>query len=213
MERKLGIRFISEFALSTGIGDGHLADSTVARDHEGIPCLPGRAIKGALREGAWLLSRRLPRLGLERPLRILFGTRSQDLATNESGALTVSQGLLERGMRDILLGVPREERELQVRDLLTTRTQTALEPGKATVKRGSLRVIECGMPGLRFESRIEVDDSCGIDPQWLWQYLRCACAATKGMGSSRSRGLGICELTLEGLSGEPLVLPAAYKEA
>lgn len=39
------------------MGDGFLSDSMLVRDSNGIIYIPGRAVKGALREGATFLNK------------------------------------------------------------------------------------------------------------------------------------------------------------
>ena len=57
MRSKLTVTFLSDWQISSGIGDGYLADSMLVRNDKGLPYIPGRALKGALREGAWILSK------------------------------------------------------------------------------------------------------------------------------------------------------------
>uniref|UniRef100_UPI00402ABD69 RAMP superfamily CRISPR-associated protein n=1 Tax=Succinivibrio sp. TaxID=2053619 RepID=UPI00402ABD69 len=57
MLRKIVIKFLSEWQVSSGIGDGYLADNKISRDSDGVPYIPGRAVKGARRDRANLLGR------------------------------------------------------------------------------------------------------------------------------------------------------------
>lgn len=52
MKLHIKINFLSDYMISSGMGDGFLSDSMLVRDSNGIIYIPGRAVKGALREGA-----------------------------------------------------------------------------------------------------------------------------------------------------------------
>lgn len=89
MLRKIVIKFLSEWQVSSGIGDGYLADNKISRDSDGFPYIPGRAVKGALREGANLLARCEGRDDLKKVNEIIFGTASQDDKVNQAGIIRV----------------------------------------------------------------------------------------------------------------------------
>ncbi len=191
---KLTIRFLSDYSVGSGIGDGYHADSLIARDQDDIPYLPGRAIKGALREGAALISRY--QKDFKKIDELFFGTRSYDSDTNKSGIISVSSGRLSNDLRQLLLSYEGQERQEMVANLVQIRAQTALEENKQT-KKGSLRGIECGVAGLEYEADISCEIPDGYDRQFTEQYLFCVCAAAKGMGYGRSRGFGEAEYTLQ----------------
>lgn len=48
--RRLRFEFLSYWQVSSGLGHEAAADSVVARDRDGLPLLPGKTIKGLLRE-------------------------------------------------------------------------------------------------------------------------------------------------------------------
>ena len=207
------ITFYSDWQIASGVGDGYLADSYLCRDAEGFLYLPGRAVKGALREGAH-------RLGLARPdlaqcETLFFGSRSQGEGFNKSGALTVGEAKLPEEVLSALRAVNPAERAIFMRDLTLLRSQTALENG--TAKNASLRTQECGIAGMTFEGTLEVttrlfmtsEQQCP-DEAWLKGYLAAVCAASKSMGSGRSRGLGQCTIALAASATQVVSLPASF---
>lgn len=209
MNRVVAITFLTEYTVSSGLGDGHWADNRLVRDHRGLPCLPGRAVKGALREGAWRLGQCRKDLALVETL--LWGTLSTRTSiANRQGILRVGNGQLPKPMEDLFMAVDEAEREALVRDMTVRRTQTALDNGQ--VRDGTLRTIECGIPGTVFHARLEIPDGvipdC-LDKSWLETYLRCVCAAVKSIGANRSRGLGRCrvEFVPDRKKGERVTLP------
>lgn len=213
IRRTVRVVFTGEFCLGSGLGDGHLADTFLARDHEGFPCVPGRSFKGALRESAWRMG--LARADLRLVEEILWGTRSTATETNRSGLLRVGQGRLAEDLRRLLTKMDRNEREATVRDMTVHRVQTALENGQ--VKEGSLRTLECGIPGLAFFADLEIAHNrpAAMDGPWLDAYLACVCAGLKSMGGGRSRGLGRCRAALVGdtRTGGPALPPKLDEKA
>lgn len=191
MRQTIYITFTSCWQLGSGFGDGYKSDSTMLRDEEGLLRLSGRTLKGALREGANRLSR--CREDLAKAEKIIFGTNVSEDANNKSGLIRVSAGLLNAGLRQALLQNKGGEDILE--DLLCKRKQTALDAEKQ-IKKGSLRTIECGIPGVQFEATVSIENS-NIDEKWIYQYLKAVCAAVKSMGSNRSRGLGSCVVSLK----------------
>lgn len=191
MKHTIYITFSSCWQLGSGYGDGYKSDSTMLRDEEGLLRLSGRTLKGALREGAARLSR--CRDDLKKAEEIVFGTNSAEDKNNQSGLIRVSAGLLNAGLRQALLQNTGCEDILE--DLLCRRKQTALDSEKQ-IKKGSLRTIECGIPGIQFEATVSIENS-NIDEKWIYQYLKAVCAAVKSIGSNRSRGLGSCIITLK----------------
>ena len=204
MEDILRIRFLSEWHCGSGLGESHLADAVLNRDAEGIPFITGRAVKGALREGAWRLSKISGREDLGMDLvKELWGGPSEG---NEAspGRIFVSSAALPSDVREWLLGMDADMRAESVQLLLTRRAQTSIENG--SVKKGSLRTMECGMPGLEFEAKVFID-APGTAEAWIRHYLAAVCSAVKSMGANRARGLGLCRLTLAGMQGRNISLP------
>jgi len=190
----LRVRFLSDWRIGSGLGDGSLADEILNRDADGLPTISGRALKGALREGAWRLG--LCRDDLARLEDRLWGSRSTAKISNNPGSITVGTGHLPGDIRSWLLSCPLSEREKLVGDMTFVRAQTALNE-KGTVVPHSLRTMECGIAGMSFESIIRVD-APWIDEYWLRHYMSAVCAAVKSMGADRSRGLGACEFCIDG---------------
>lgn len=196
-EYELKIDFISDWHIGSGLGDGAIADSILNRDANGLPWIPGRAIKGALREGAWRLA--LCRKDLEELVSYLWGSNSQDKISNQPGRLAVGPGKLPDDLANWLLGQDRGTRAEFVSDMTIIRKQTALDANRM-VKPHSLRAIECGIPGLYFTSSLSIEAS-ELKDDWLRPYLAAVCASVKSIGGDRARGLGRCKFSI-GASGE-----------
>jgi CRISPR/Cas system CSM-associated protein Csm3 (group 7 of RAMP superfamily) len=211
MKSKLTIIFTSDWQISSGIGDGHWADSMLVRNERGLPYIPGRALKGALREGAWFLTKS-GRRDLCAALDLFFGTRSSGTQreVNEPGITYVRSAQLPPAFISLF---PKDCAAFDglVADLTCSRIQTALENGQ--VKAGSLRTAECGIPGLFFDSELEVDTmGLKVSEKWVKDYFTAVCAAVRSMGANRSRGLGCCRLRLDDSNPQRVMLPEEVED-
>lgn len=202
-ETKITISFLSDWHTGSGLGDGAIADSILNRDVNGVPYLPGRSIKGALREGAWRLGQ--CRTDLAKMPDYLWGTHSQAHVSNSPGKITVGSGQLPQDIYNWLAACPPETRRQYVADMTMLRRQTALGKDKM-VEPHSLRTIECGIPGVFFQSFVTID-APALDQEWLGKYFAAVCAAVKSMGADRARGLGACSISAAGCEMKRIELP------
>lgn len=201
-EKKISITFLSDWHVGSGLGSGPAADSILCRDIDGLPILPGRAIKGALREGAWRLG--MCRDDLASVINFLWGSDSAERLDNTPARIRVGLGRLPEDIEAWLLARDREKRDLYVEDMTILRAQTALDKNKMVVPH-SLRSMECGIAGLCFTTNV-VMDAPDLEDSWLDAYLAAVCGAVKSMGAERARGMGLCRIEPLGGSGA-LTLP------
>lgn len=200
----LEIRFLSDWHVGSGLGDGAIADAVLTRDAYGIPVIPGTAIKGALREGAWRLALALPEYAALPDC--LFGTASSKRVSNQPGLLAFERGQLDGDLRKWLRS--RGDLKEFIQDMTLVRQQTRLDANKI-VESGSLRSTEFGIPGLVFTSSVAANLPESVWP-WLENYLAAICACVKSIGGYRSRGIGRCRIELAGAKAAtmPGPLPA-----
>ena len=210
MQRKIVIKFLSDWQVSSGIGDGYLSDNKISRDTDGFPYISGRAIKGALREGANLLGRCDGREDLKKVNEIIFGTASQDDKINQSGLIRVGGAHLEEDLISLLKRLDETEREDSLKDMFSYRSETKLKDDKQ-VSEGSLRRLECGIPEIELEADIEIENHSSLSEKWLDLYLTAVCAAVNSIGGGRSRGLGKCKITVKGSAQSRVELPEVLK--
>lgn len=198
MRKEYSIAFISDWHVGSGLGDGYTADAALTRDAGGLPVLGGRAVKGALREGARRLG--LCRQDLHDCEELFFGTNSAKRVRNTPGRIRVSAAVLPESVRRLLDAAEGQERLDLLRHMTTHRSRTALENG--TAKKGSLRTVECGIMHMSFHGHLELDlRGLDISESWAAGYLHALCAAVKSMGGYRSRGFGRCRMRLDGHPG------------
>ena len=186
------VTFLSDWHISSGLGDSYRADAVLMRDADGFPYIPGRALKGALREGARRLGQ--CREDLRKAEFFFWGSRSDDPDANISGRLRVSAATLPASLKQQLAGLP--DAKILQDDLTILHWQTALAP-EGIVQPGSLRTTECAIAGLELEAELTAFPSPQTDENWVRSYFAAVCAAVKSIGGKRSRGFGQCKVSVD----------------
>jgi len=192
----------------TGRGAGAELDAVVIRTAEGLPLLPGRTVKGLLRD-AVDLAEQTTGVGAGTAVR-LFGTDVERKGENkgkrgerekalEEARFTTEAGQLAVGSAELGLGEAREQwrkwaaskeggaaAERLFRPFASTKID---DRGVAANK--TLRAIELAVPMTLFAEVTGPDDA-----PWV-EAVRTACAYIDALGSHRNRGLGRVVVTLE----------------
>lgn len=175
----------------TGVGFAAHLDEVAHRDAQGLPELPGRTVKGLLRDAV----RRAGQLGwcdTELATR-LFGLRdTEGDGRTEPGCLRVGSARLPKAERDWLAG--QDGREARG-ELFSEISSTAIDGDTGTAADHSLRGIEVVLP-VRLQARIGLIPGQSAPEGWE-SALKLALPLVRAVGSGRSRGLGKATLTLE----------------
>jgi CRISPR/Cas system CSM-associated protein Csm3 (group 7 of RAMP superfamily) len=190
MRGKIAIKFLSDWIVSSGLGDGSRADQVLVRDENGLLFLPGRSVKGILREASRELEAAASGTQDGMTDKVFGGNKSG--ATRNPGIIRVGRGELEDDPRKVLNVLTEADRRLFVTDLTVVRSQTAISEDTGTAKDKSLRRIECGVPGITFISNVEIEEK-DVDSMDYASYLGKVCRMVRVMGAGRYRGLGRCE--------------------
>lgn len=172
----------------TGRGAGTTLDAVTHRGSDQLPALPGRSVKGMLRDSVNRAAA-LNWFGDHDPTAALFGWRPAQPGevrpdfSPARGCLRISDATLPPAERDYLTGQP---------DLCSALYQhhysTAIEHGSGVAKQGSLRGIEVVVP---LQLYCEVSLVPGIEPPQQWRdYLTTALPLLRAIGGHRNRGLG-----------------------
>ena len=171
---KYTIRFYSEWHCGSGLGAGADVDALVVKDRQNMPFVPGKTIKGLLREG-------VEELSLLPPDRInkLFGhvdanthqmTEGCLYFTNASLSESESDAIINRGLREFLYN---------------TKVSTAIDDEGVALD-NTLRSIETVVPCDLFAAILDVpDEDVAV--------LKDAMRYVKRIGMNRNRGLGRCD--------------------
>ena len=201
MQLCLDLQFLSDWHVSSGLGGGYRTDAELNRDSDGLPFISGRALKGALREGARCLG--LCRQDLREAEFFFWGSRSLSEESNQSGRIRVSSAHFPDSVCELLRSCTDLEEIIQ--DLTIQRQQTAVDD-KGIVVPHSLRSIECGMAGITLEARLDILEPLNSEA-WSRAYFIAVCAAVRSVGGHRSRGLGRCRLSVRGAESHVVIPP------
>ena len=179
------VEISSYWHAGSGAGRGADVDALVLKGRDGIPYLPGRTLKGLLREGMAVCEE----LGHISPGRTdaLFGKPAPEGRGDGSvpGALIVSGAALPEAER---LWLASKEGH-GAREALFDRFASTRISEDGTAEDCTLRAIELCIP-LTLHAEVEGPPDAQAD-------LEKACSFVRGLGSHRSRGLGRCRLSIE----------------
>ena len=205
--RYLKFSLSSYWRVSSGKGAAAVADSLVLRDGDGLPVLPGKAVKGLLRDAMEMatLSGAVTKNRVER----WFGSSLPGHSSGEGG--DDQERLLEQGRfssREGELwfgsatlptawtnwarasGSGNETQDI-LGALFSLQASTAIDDD-GTAKEGSLRVAEVAVP-MELTAQVR---GPGGDLSWL-DDLRVSLPLLRALGSRRNRGFGRVDVSLE----------------
>ena len=176
-QARITFRFLSYWHAGTGRGEGARLDAVVARDADGLPLLPGRSVKGLMREGVQLLEDggHVPGGTTAR----LFGAAADEHGRrfdSSPGELRFSDAVLNDPSVKQLSA---EDRRGLFDEVASTRIA---ENGLADDE--TLRRIEVAVP-LTLEAVAESETT----NNWI-QVLQLAAPLVRAAGSGRHRGFG-----------------------
>lgn len=194
-----------------GRSSGHHLDALCERDHDGLPVLPGKQLKGLLRHGVrlaeswgWLVHHPLPVGPATSHQDLLFGSMTQQIDRQETqpGILLFESARLPEADRRVIAGVAPELKDSLFGELFSTAIN---EDGSALAQslRGTEVAIPCTLhapletavtalePALREQQESYIKAGSG------WQILEICLPLLDHVGAHRSRGLGEARLELE----------------
>ncbi|MBF0305381.1 MAG: hypothetical protein HQL41_07015 [Alphaproteobacteria bacterium] len=173
----------------TGKGVRGHVDASPVRSPEGLPYLPGRTVRGLVREALTLTSSLQPELV---PAQAPFWFCGRGMGDDDRVAPGRSRYLTEPGhARFHDATMPREWRRWSARQpemiehMYEVLSATAI--AESGLARGqTLRSIEVAPP-LELWARVRIEEP----PDWSWrQALEWSVPLIRGLGSGRNRGLG-----------------------
>lgn len=201
----LHIDFKNYWHVGGGRGGGAVVDAIVHRDSSGLPVVPGRHLKGLLRDAlerasAWGWFDGQPEA--QNLTAQLFGERSESDASNQSneksqnprpGSLRISDARLPA---DLSSWLAENKGGAHLRPLLFRPLyQTAVDHHTGSAKNRSLRGIEATVP-IALAAHIDIVP--GYEPPANWpNYLCQVLPLIDAIGAYRTRGLGRAVLALE----------------
>lgn len=176
------IRFFSDWHCGSGLCSGADVDELALKDSRRLPYIPGRTLKGLLREAACVLGTWDPSWQTFR--KTCFGEQSDPTSPlSEQGCCYFSDAVLSARLQN---SIAVDERKAQA--LFRKISSTAIdENGQA--KEHSLRKIEVAVPLSLFA---EIDGCRDEDIPKMRQCMQWI----KRMGSDRHRGFGRCQFSV-----------------
>lgn len=183
----LEIKLLSYWHAGSGFGRGADVDALVLKDRNDLPFLPGRTLKGLLREAMMCCeeSGAVPAGVVER----LFGKAAKkgEYTGSIPGTLAFDNAVLPSKEREWLASSDARRARSALYDSFAS---TSLDKDGVARDR-TLRTIELCVPVVLTAAihGIPRDDETDM-------HLRKACSLLRSVGSHRTRGLGRCECTL-----------------
>lgn len=181
-----------------GRGRGAVLDAVTHRDSAGLPVLPGRHLKGLLRD-ALERADEFGWDGFSGLANRLFGERSTPDSPPDPGVIRVSDGELPAPMR-AWLRQP-EQRSRLVPHLYRALYATAVDPMSGTAKDKTLRGIEVVVPVQLYAVLEPIPGRQEAPAAWA-EHLAKALPLIDAIGALRTRGLGRAVLTLTAAPAE-----------
>lgn len=199
---RLEIRLFDYWHAGTGRGSGPVVDAEVARTPAGLPYLPGKTVRGLLREGVQLAEESgLPEVPAGTTER-LFGKPPQAMEKAEVGSLpdvASEEGVVR--VSDATLGrkyeIWAEQAEAAVAESLFEEVAATAIDEMGQVKPKTLRVIEVAVP-VDLEATLYLPADDAETPRQLAAGL----GFLRGLGTQRRRGLGRARFALPDLQQE-----------
>ena len=181
--RTLTINILEAWSAGSGKAEGAFLDAVPALDADGLPYLPGRTLRGLLREAILRLDEAGGcRAGLASTL---FGSRSsgQDRYTTSPGLLRVDSARLPVAVRSHL----QQHTKLKA-GLFHDVFQTAIDDITGVARSRSLRSARLAVPMTLWANIVALKPVTAEQ----WAALEASLAWLDGVGNGRTRGLGRC---------------------
>lgn len=179
MDIQFKIEFFSNWHCGSGLAAGADVDALVVKDTDGLPYVPGKTIKGLLREAAEELD------GNSDMVKKIFGISGDaKLSTNDDkrvGESFFGNAILPEGPAILASNLTPH--------LYQTFSSTAIDEKSGIAKDNSLRRIETVVPcNLEGEIRNVPEGGSAL--------LEEAMQLIKRMGTGRNRGYGRCKISV-----------------
>lgn len=192
-EIKYKIEFLSYWHIGSGISGGVDADAVVLRDKDGLPYIPGKTIKGHLRDALQTiadLNSDVVDIGF---INKWFGNEGGRNNKALSGSLFFENAYLSQTFVDKIR--KDEKPESLKRFLFQTISFTAIDNDNGSAEKGSLRSVEVCVP-LTLYGRIILSDVSVDYYSEIKEKLSIGMGMIGNMGAFRNRGFGKCGITL-----------------
>ncbi|MGR5067556.1 RAMP superfamily CRISPR-associated protein [Vibrio alfacsensis] len=193
---KLRLQFDIQSFWHVGSGEegGAYADSLMLKDRNGLPYLPGRAVKGLLRNAFSIAESNRWFQAPEEHISLtdyIFGSEGENLEAQ--GLLTINSASLAQAERDFFL-----TNHGAAEQLFSVHFSTAINE-RGVAQKGSLRSMEVAVPmTLHCEIDIQTTEFKPLlETETIKSWIKVICPLISEFGAKRSRGYGHVVVTAE----------------
>jgi CRISPR/Cas system CSM-associated protein Csm3 (group 7 of RAMP superfamily) len=177
------IKFYSEWHCGSGLSAGADTDALVLKDKDGLPYIPGKTLKGLLREAAEeILSIRGKQSEI---ISRAFGHFDEKDCFSQ-GTLFFTNATLNKEEREAIISEG-------LKPFLYSRVASTAIDDNGIAQDGSLRSMETVLP-CTLDGCIRVPEGVGAE---LKSLLEDAMHYVKCLGVNRNRGLGRCDIMIK----------------
>lgn len=182
MNIRYKLEFFSYWHCGSGLSAGADVDLLTIKDEEDLPFVPGKTIKGLLRESSETLASLAPdKYPAQDEIEKIFG-KTNDGSSMFQGCAFFSNAEFPKEDKDFML------RKGYVRSLFTSVSTTAIDEN-GIAKEHSLRRTQVALPCVLSGEILNLPDGCG-------KLMADSMAFVKRLGANRNRGLGRCRFTI-----------------
>jgi CRISPR/Cas system CSM-associated protein Csm3 (group 7 of RAMP superfamily) len=184
MKIKYRITFHSPWHCGSGEARGADLDAVVLRDNEGFPYIPGKTMKGIIKDGM------LDSLGRDDPDDTIFRLFGKETKDGNQAEWDGKKGLChftDASFSEVFITEINKEPGLC--DMLFAKVSSTAINVNGTADDHSLRSIEVVVPSVLFGKILNVPDDSR-------EYFENAFKMVKRMGTGRNRGYGRCKIEL-----------------
>lgn len=176
------ITFLSDWHAGSGLSSGADADSVVIKDKNNLPYLPGKTIKGLLKDVFEDFKEVQPTLVNNDFIKTYFGNFIKKQNESHQGQLFFSNAELNKKEKS---EISKEMSNFLYRNIASTKI------GKNGVaENGSLRTMQVCVPVVL---EAYIDGVLETDVEKFEKALKCI----RHLGANRNRGLGRCKLEIK----------------
>jgi CRISPR/Cas system CSM-associated protein Csm3 (group 7 of RAMP superfamily) len=175
------ITFLSDWHTGSGLSSGANADAIVIKDKNNLPYIPGKTIKGLLKDALLDIYDVQPSKLNKSLFDTLFGS-FEGKVSNASSLFFSNVELVEK-----------DEISTELSDFLYRNVASTTINENGVAKDGSLRTMEVTIP-ITLEGYIGKETELSAEEIDL---LELAMKWTRSLGSNRNRGLGRCLIELK----------------
>jgi CRISPR/Cas system CSM-associated protein Csm3 (group 7 of RAMP superfamily) len=180
------ITFLSDWHAGSGLGSGADADAVVIKDSDNLPYLPGKTIKGLIKDSLLDIMEVQPKMIPKDFIEKHFGYEEKD--KNEKVLKTIPGSLFFSSAALPL--AERNEATRAVSQFLYRNIASTSIDDSGVAKASSLRTMEVCIP-ITIEGYIG-----GLDTESL-PTLEMGLKMLRHLGSNRNRGLGRCTIEIK----------------